>query len=84
MTILIKGARVLTFDESDRELLSADVLIEESTITAVGPDLPTPSDLDLRVIDGAGSEEQGGDEEGKRAVHAREVAAARKLIHDRF
>ena len=51
MTTLIRGARVLTLDAADTEYAKADILIEDGTITAVGPDLGTP---DADVIDAAG------------------------------
>jgi 5-methylthioadenosine/S-adenosylhomocysteine deaminase len=51
MTTLIRGARVLTLDAADTEYVRADILIEDATITAVGPDLSAP---DADVIDAAG------------------------------
>lgn len=54
MPILIKGARVLTFDQDDQDLEAADVLVDGRTIAAVGADLPVPDAPDLRVIDGRG------------------------------
>lgn len=37
--VLIRGARVLTFDDAGTEHASADILIEGSKIAAIGPDL---------------------------------------------
>jgi len=55
MTILIKGARVLTLDDADREHECADVLVKGTKIVAVGPDLVPPSNgSDVEVIDGRG------------------------------
>lgn len=48
---LIKGGIVLTQDKELGELPSADVLIEDGTIAAVGPDLAAG---DAKVIDAAG------------------------------
>jgi hypothetical protein len=42
MTMLIRGARVLTLDTADTEYAWADILIEDGTIIAVGPDLEAP------------------------------------------
>ncbi|MEM8594852.1 MAG: amidohydrolase family protein [Pseudomonadota bacterium] len=53
MTVLIRNARVLTFDAEDRELARADVLIEGSRIVAVGPDLAPPQGP-IEVIDASG------------------------------
>ena len=54
MAILIRNARVLTFDDARRELARADVLVQGRTIVAVGPDLEPPANEDIQVIDGAG------------------------------
>jgi 5-methylthioadenosine/S-adenosylhomocysteine deaminase len=54
MAILIRNARVLTFDDARRELVCADVLVQGCTIVAVGPDLEPPASEDIQVIDGAG------------------------------
>lgn len=53
MTVVIRNARVLTFDAEDRELPRADVHIEGSKIVAVGTDLAPPSGP-VEVIDAAG------------------------------
>src|SRR4051794_22153709 len=37
-SLLIRDARVLTMDDSDREWPCADIVIEDGTIRAVGPD----------------------------------------------
>ncbi|MEV8467665.1 amidohydrolase family protein [Fluviibacterium sp. DFM31] len=50
--LFIRGARVLTFDETRRDLDCADILIERGMISAVGPDLVAPEGVP--VIDGAG------------------------------
>jgi 5-methylthioadenosine/S-adenosylhomocysteine deaminase len=56
VTILIKNARILTFDDDLREYDCADILVQGSRITAIGPDLPMPQEMDpeARVIDAAG------------------------------
>src|SRR3990170_3343535 len=48
---LIKGAIVITMDKELGELPSADILIEDDRIAAVGPDL---SAADAKVIDATG------------------------------
>ncbi|MEM1345153.1 MAG: amidohydrolase family protein [Pseudomonadota bacterium] len=53
MTILVRNARVLTFDAEDRDLPRADVLIEGTQIAAVGPDLQPPPGP-VEVIEAAG------------------------------
>ncbi len=54
MSILIKNARVLTMDDQFNEYDQADILVQGTKITAIGPNLPVPQDdPDLRVIDGA-------------------------------
>ncbi len=53
MSILIKDARILTFDTDDRELSQADVLIEGNKIIAVGPNI-TPPPGTLEVIEARG------------------------------
>ena len=54
-TLLIRGARVLTLDDADREWSCADVVIEDGRIAAIGPGAgdawPRPF---ARVIDAAG------------------------------
>lgn len=52
MPILIRDARILTFDDARTEWPRADVLIEGRRIAAVGPDLPVPPGTE--VIDGSG------------------------------
>lgn len=55
MAILIRNARVLTMDDRDTEYPRADVLVRETTIAAVGPDLVVPPDEpDLHVIEAGG------------------------------
>src|ERR1700722_16613987 len=59
MAILIRNARVLTFDEVRREYARADVLVIGRKIAAVGPDLRVSDFLNpawesVEVIDGAG------------------------------
>jgi 5-methylthioadenosine/S-adenosylhomocysteine deaminase len=55
VTILIRGARVLTMDDHDTELPHADILVRGRRIAAVGPDLATPPDeAEFRVIDAGG------------------------------
>src|SRR5512139_2602303 len=54
MSTLIKNARILTFDDNMTEYPSADILVQGSKITALGPDLPEPQMADLRVIDARG------------------------------
>ena len=54
MKTLIKGARILTMDDDLTEYGCADILVEGSKITAIGPDLPQPPEPDLRVIDARG------------------------------
>ena len=54
MAILIRNARVLTFDDARTELARADVLVQGRTIVAVGPDLEPSATEDIQVIDGAG------------------------------
>src|SRR5512135_1296518 len=54
MGLLIKGARVLTLDPADSEYSRADILIEGSTIAAIGPDLHAPPNADLRIVDATG------------------------------
>ena len=40
MSILIKNARILTFDDDLTEYACADILVQGSKIAAIGPDLP--------------------------------------------
>jgi 5-methylthioadenosine/S-adenosylhomocysteine deaminase len=54
MPILLRNARVLTFDALRRDLARADVLIDGSRIVAVGPDLDVRLSPDLEVIEAAG------------------------------
>lgn len=55
MSILIKGAHILTMDDDDTEYGCADILIEGTRIAAIGPDLPAPpAAADLRVIEAGG------------------------------
>ena len=59
MAILIRNARVLTFDEAGQEYARADVLSSGHKIVAVGPDLRISDFLNfsaenVEVIDGAG------------------------------
>jgi 5-methylthioadenosine/S-adenosylhomocysteine deaminase len=51
MTTLIRGARILTLDAADTEHAKADILVEGTTIAAVGPDLMAPG---ADLIDAAG------------------------------
>jgi 5-methylthioadenosine/S-adenosylhomocysteine deaminase len=53
MTILVRGARVLTLDADDTEHASADILIEGTRIAAIGPGLRAPAGA--RVIEARGS-----------------------------
>ena len=52
MSTLIRNARVLTLDPSDREYERADILIEGDTIAAIGTDLPR--DAGQKVIEATG------------------------------
>jgi 5-methylthioadenosine/S-adenosylhomocysteine deaminase len=58
MAILIRNARILTLDEHDTEYDAADILIEDDTISAIGPGLadglPAERLSGIRDIDGAG------------------------------
>jgi 5-methylthioadenosine/S-adenosylhomocysteine deaminase len=59
MATLIRNARVLTFDETRRELARADVLSQGRKIVAVGPDLRISDFVkdaheNVEVIEGAG------------------------------
>ncbi|MCX5578553.1 amidohydrolase family protein [Kaistia terrae] len=54
MPILIRNARVLTFDDARTEHARADVLVEGNVISAVGPDLDVSHLTDLEIVDGAG------------------------------
>jgi 5-methylthioadenosine/S-adenosylhomocysteine deaminase len=53
MSILLRGARVLTLDAADTEHAQADILIQGTLIAAVGPNL-TPVDPPEMVIDARG------------------------------
>ena len=54
-SLLIRGARVLTMDDARRQWRSADIVVEDGVIRAIGPDAgrawPSPV---ARVIDGTG------------------------------
>jgi 5-methylthioadenosine/S-adenosylhomocysteine deaminase len=52
MKTLIRNAHVLTFDREDHEYGRADILVEGTTISAVGGDLPVPPDA--KIIDASG------------------------------
>lgn len=55
MNTLIKGARVLTQDDSQTEYNAADILIQGSQFRSIGPDLQIPSDIEVhRTIDARG------------------------------
>jgi 5-methylthioadenosine/S-adenosylhomocysteine deaminase len=59
MVVLIRNARVLTFDRLNVEHACADVLVQGRKIVAVGPDLDVSGTLDsepdsVETIDGAG------------------------------
>lgn len=55
MPILIKNARILTMDDAFTEHQNADILIEGSKITAIGPNLEINQNQDdVRIIDGSG------------------------------
>ncbi len=51
-TVLIKNARIATLDDDGTVHESADLLVEGSTISAIGADLPVPAGAD--VIDATG------------------------------
>jgi 5-methylthioadenosine/S-adenosylhomocysteine deaminase len=51
MSTLIRGARVLTLDDADTEYATADVLVAEGVIQAIGPNLDARS---ATVIEAAG------------------------------
>ena len=54
MSVLIKNTRVITMDDHFSEFDCADILIEGSKISAIGPEIGVAiDDPDLRVIDGA-------------------------------
>jgi 5-methylthioadenosine/S-adenosylhomocysteine deaminase len=52
VSLLFKNARVLTFDEVDRDLEGVDVLVEGPIIASVGRDLAAPRGA--RIVDAAG------------------------------
>ncbi len=52
MKTLIRNARVLTFDGEDRDFPRADILVDGTTISAIGPDLPVPPDARIREAAG--------------------------------
>jgi 5-methylthioadenosine/S-adenosylhomocysteine deaminase len=54
MSTLIRNARVLTLDPSDREYERADILIEGDAIAAIGPDLVKQPVPGQKVIEAAG------------------------------
>src|SRR5258708_3231325 len=54
MAILIKNARILTFDAAAAEHERADILIRGSTIAAIGRDLAPAAGEAVRVVDAAG------------------------------
>lgn len=51
MAILIRNARVLTMDDRQTELDRADILVEGTKISAIGRDLPAPTDRPVRIVD---------------------------------
>jgi 5-methylthioadenosine/S-adenosylhomocysteine deaminase len=52
---LIKNARILTMNDAMKEYDRADILIEGSRISAIGPDLPMPAEeREVRIIDASG------------------------------
>ena len=54
-SLLIRGARVLTLDDADREWASADIVVEQGRIAAIGPDAATDWPRSFaRTIDGTG------------------------------
>jgi 5-methylthioadenosine/S-adenosylhomocysteine deaminase len=52
MSLLIRNARVLAFDDADRDLARADLLVEGARIAAIGADLAPPPGA--RVLDASG------------------------------
>jgi cytosine/adenosine deaminase-related metal-dependent hydrolase len=54
VSIVIRGARVLTLDAEDRQFKKADVLVEGAAIAAIAPALDLPPDPERREIDGHG------------------------------
>jgi len=55
MLTFIKNARVLTMDDEDREYPIANILIRDSIIEAIGPDVALPVGSEqVKVIDAAG------------------------------
>ena len=55
MTTLIRNARILTMDDQLTEFSQADILIRDSKIELIGPNLIVPEEEpDLTVIDGEG------------------------------
>jgi 5-methylthioadenosine/S-adenosylhomocysteine deaminase len=54
-SLLVRGARVLTLDDADREWANADIVIEGGHIAAIGPDAGRDWPRALaRTIDGSG------------------------------
>ena len=51
--LLLRGARVLSFDAAGRTWPSADILVEHGRIAAIGPDL-VPPEGPLETLDAAG------------------------------
>lgn len=51
MAILIRNARVLTMDDRQTELDRADILVEGTKISAIGRDLPVPTDRPVKIVD---------------------------------
>jgi len=51
MAILIKNARILTFDDHFTEYQSGDILIEGSKIVKIGVNISAPTSDDIRIID---------------------------------
>jgi cytosine/adenosine deaminase-related metal-dependent hydrolase len=54
MTVLIRNAHVLSFDDQGRAWPRADILTDGARIVAVGPDLAPPRDRPVEQIDAAG------------------------------
>ncbi len=54
MAVLIRNARVLTFDAERRDLPRADILVDGARIAAVAADLDCTDLADLEIIDGTG------------------------------
>jgi 5-methylthioadenosine/S-adenosylhomocysteine deaminase len=54
MSLVIRNARVLSFDAADTEYAAADIVVEGDTITAVGPGAAQTVAGPMREIDGTG------------------------------